>query len=186
MNKKYIITGVLLVLATAAIYSFPAIQTSDDSLKLSFHSAVCIYKNNELIGPCSHNTMMNLGLNWTISSISQVSTASGNMTVIALGNLTSAETNTLTFINSSTENQAISTCGLAPAYGATNWVGNANISISKVFTSTCNNINVNTTALYNHTTNGTANLMFSGKDFASTVTLQSGDQLNVTWYVWVS
>lgn len=187
MNKNFVIAALSIVLATAVIYSFPAVQTSKDSSQLALHSSVCIYKNNEPVGECSHNTMMNKGLNWTISMLSQVAVASGNMSIIALGNLTSAETATLTFLNNTASNQAIADCGMAPAAGTVAWVGAANISISKVFTdASCDNLVVNTTALYNQTANGTALTMFAGKNFAASVTLQSSDQLNVTWYVWVS
>jgi hypothetical protein len=186
MNKNFVIAAILIAFLSVTIYSFP-MNTIEDNSQLAFHSSVCVYKNSELIGPCSHNTMMNTGLNWTIATISQVAVASGNMSIIALGNLTSAETATLTFINNTASNQAIADCGMAPAAGTVAWVGTGNISITKEWTdASCNNLVVNTTALYNQTANGTALTMFAGKNFASSVTLQNGDKLNVTWYVWVT
>jgi len=183
MNKNFVIAVLSIVLAITVIYSFPAVQSSKDSSQLALHSSVCIYKNNEPVGECTHNAMMNIGLNWTRDLIGNGS-ASGQMDVIALGNFTSAETATLTTINNTETNAPIPDCGLEPAEGAYSVVSSSvgNWSISKVFTSTCDDVVVNTTALLNATSSGT---MFAGKNFAAPVTLQSNDQLNVTWFIWV-
>jgi hypothetical protein len=166
---------------------------------LTYTSAVCIYTKpsgattwNLLGGECSHNNVTNAGLNWTIAKISGVKTTTASpATVIALGNYTSAETSTITLINNTANNQAIPDCGLVPVNVTSpidlSTATTANYSVSNVFTdSNCANLIVNTTALYNNTANGTSTLMFAGKNFSASVTLQNGDQLNVTWYVWAS
>lgn len=179
MNKNFVILALLVALVSVTIYSFPAIQTSGDSSQLDVDSSVCIYVNNKPVGECSHNTMTNSGLNWTRDLIGNAAVG-GAMNVIGVGNGTTAESAALTDLNN-----RIADCGLAMAAGtySTTGLGVGNWSITKLFTSTCAGIIVNTTALYNSTAPGT---MFSGKNFSSSVTLQSGDQLNVTWYVWVS
>jgi hypothetical protein len=178
MNKKYLMVGILLVFVLVAIYSFPVVvQTSEDNSKVSIHSSVCIYKNDELIGPCTHNTMMNAGLNWTRDAIGNAGTA-GSMKNIAVGNTTTAETEQASLAGE------IAECGLERAAGTYSVVGTGNWSISKLFTTTgCAGIIVNTTGLFNATSSG---VMFAGKNFTNPVTLQIGDQLNVTWYVWVA
>jgi hypothetical protein len=145
-------------------------------------------------GCMGHNMVTYQGLNWTIRKISGVAGASGTATVLALGNSStkSADEEADTFLNTTTENRAISGCGLDPvtATGANltdlSTATSSNYSVSWVWVSSCNNIIVNQTALYNQTTNNTQLTMFAGKNFSSGVTLQSGDQLNVTWYIWAN
>jgi hypothetical protein len=180
MNKNFVIIALLIALVSVTIYSFPAIQTTKNFSQLGLHSTVCIYKNNELTAPCTHNTMMNSGLNWTRDLIGNAA-ASGTINYIAVGNTTTAETATSTTLPGE-----ITDCSLGRATGTytVQTVSQGNWSISKVFTSNCANAEVvNTTGLFNASSSGT---MFAGKNFAASVTLQNGDQLNVTWYVWVS
>ena len=187
MNKKFVIATILIAFMAVAIYSSTMLQASEDSSNIAIHSSVCIYKNNELIGSCTHNAMMNAGLNWTRDLIGNAGT-SGSVKNIALGNTTTAETITLTSIPGQ-----INDCSLAPAASTYAVVGSSigNFSVTYEWTSSCNNEVVNTTALYNISAPGssctsTNCTMFAGKNFASSVTLQSGDKLNVTWYVWVA
>ena len=179
MNKNFAIVALLVALVAVTLYSFPLVTTRETAKKLSFNSVVCVYKNDEQVGECTHNTMMNTGLNWTRDLIGNAG-ASGAVNVIGLANGTSAEVATLTDLNA-----RITDCGLQLIAGTytVQTVSQGNWSISKVFTSTCANEVVNTTGLYNSTAPGT---MFAGKNFEASVTLQSSDQLNVTWYVWVS
>jgi hypothetical protein len=194
MNKNFVIAALLIALIAIAIYAGSLTINNKDTSHVSavYHTAVVTQLKHDGIwlAPVDqgHNTMMNIGLNWTIDKIFDTATASGNPTVIALGNLTSAETATLTNLNNTATNIAIPDCGLDPKTGTAVRLGSstANASITYVWASTCNSEIVNTTALYNQTTNGTTLTMFAGKNFANSVTLQSGDQLNVTWFVWVS
>ncbi|OGI11558.1 hypothetical protein A3K64_03575 [Candidatus Micrarchaeota archaeon RBG_16_36_9] len=182
MNKNFVIAILSITLMAALIYSFPGIQTSKDSSQLGVHSSVCIYKNNELIAPCSHNTMMNASLNATRDCLGKAAACSAAAyDYIAVGNSSTAENDDLAALPAE-----ITDSGLARAQGTYGLIPQSigNWSISKVFTSSgAVNLIVNTTALLNASSTGT---MFAGKNFASSVTLQSGDQLNVTWYIWVS
>jgi len=178
MNKNFVIATLLVALMAVTVYSFP-IKSESSVPKLEFHSAVCIYKNNDLTAPCTHNAMMNAGLNWTRDLIGNAG-AAGAMKYIAVGNGTNGEVTTQTTLNAE-----IADTGLQRAAGTYAVVGLGNWSISHVFTAGAgaSSLIVNTTGLFNDTSGGT---MFAGKNFANSVTLQAGDQLNVTWYVWVS
>jgi hypothetical protein len=93
MNKNFVIIALLITLVSVTIYSFP-LRTISEAKKLSFNSAVCVYKNGILTAPCMHNAMMNTGLNWTRDLIGNA-IGSNAMKYIAVGNTTTAETVTL-------------------------------------------------------------------------------------------
>lgn len=133
---------------------------------------------------CSRNTLINKGKNHTTSQLASTPSAASATDIIdtiQLANTTPphAEESSLTGV--------ISDCGLAE-YASLSWIeqknntgySNGNISTNYEWTSTCNSVVVNTTALI---TNG--NVYFAGNTFTD-VTLQINDQLNVTWYVWVT
>jgi hypothetical protein len=138
------------------------------------------------------NNITNVGLQWVRDKIAFGTNASGVATTIVLGNGTnpgSAEDPAITTLAG--QQNSSSCCGLIPTTATPQGVGNGNYSVSNLWTVTgCagGNIVINTTALYNQTSNGCtgACLMFAGKNFSSLVTLQNGDQLNVTWYVWAA
>jgi len=187
--NKYAVVAIFVVLVVVAIYSIVQVSMPVMSATVSsvgIGSSVCIYHNGRLIEPCSHNTMTNAGLNWTRDLIGNWSGGTNPMKFIALGNGSTAENSSLTTL----PNQ-INDCGLAIAEGAyaVNQTSSGSWSISKQFTSTCDNIVVNTTALYNQSSSTCGSggcVMFAGKDFSSNVTLMNNDQLNITWYIWVT
>jgi len=80
--------------------------------------------------------------------------------------------------------------GLQPAVGTAAQVTGSpndfgNVSITKTFTCTnCVNTVINGTGLYNSTTL-TDLTMFASANFTS-VTLQTNDQINVTWFLWTT
>jgi len=188
LNKNYVIEAILVAVAVVAIYSAVQVNvpvTSSATSKVGFGSSVCVYLNNQPIGPCTHNAMMNGGLNWTRDLIGNWSGGGSPVKYIALGNGSSAESP-----GDTTLAGQINDCGLAIAEGAYASVNVGNWSISKQFTvSGCagGNITVNSTALYNQSAAScTGNcMMFAGKNFANSVTLMNSDQLNITWYIWV-
>jgi hypothetical protein len=190
MNKNFVIAALLVALVCVTVYSTMQVNVPVTSLvpgTLGIYSSVCIYVNDEQIGDCTHNAMMDVGLNWTRDLIGDAGT-SGSVKNIALGNTTTAETITLTSIPGQ-----INGCVLAPAAGTYAVVGSSkgNFSVTYEWTQNgCPGIVVNTTALYNISAPGssctsTNCTMFAGKNFDNSVTLQNGDKLNVTWYVWV-
>jgi hypothetical protein len=200
MNKNFVIialVALLIALVPAVIYSGTISTNIND--KHSHVSALYetdvvtqVKHNGVWLSPVDqgHNIIPNNGLNWTIAKIFGMTSPSGGgtITVIALGNNSNAEVATLSTINTTTLNSPITDCTLTATSVTPVWVGQANVSLSKLWTSTCALV-VNTTALYNDTVMsgfGTTTIMFAGKNFTSSVTLASGDQLNVTWYVWVT
>jgi hypothetical protein len=131
--------------------------------------------------------MMTGGLNWVKTLIGNWSGGGSPVKFIVLGNTSTAENPADTTLAGQ-----INDCGLAIAEAAYASVGgNGNWSLSKQFTvAGCSggNIVVNTTALYNQTGASCtgACMMFAGKNFSNPVTLMNGDQLNITWYIWVT
>jgi hypothetical protein len=132
---------------------------------------------------CYHNVLANNGKNLTTSQLfSKPSAASATDVVdtMQLGN-TSAP-----LVTSATHPGLIAECGL-DEYASLAWIGvgtatdgNGNVSTNYRWTSTCDGVVVNTTGLLSNT-----NKYFAGNTFTS-VTLQANDQLNVTWYVWIT
>lgn len=132
---------------------------------------------------CYHNVLANNGKNLTTSQLfSKPSSASATDVVntIQLGN-TSAPA-----AASATHPGVIAECGLVE-YASLAWInvgtatdGNGNVSANYKWTSTCNGVVVNTTGLLSNT-----DKYFAGNTFTD-VTLQANDQLNVTWYVWIT
>lgn len=160
-------------------------SSTENSLSsgINYNSIVCVYKNGVLVEPCHHNLLLTAGKNMTRDLLATASNPTGRPTFIALGNGTGTQAvgDTVLATEIGTE------CSLGRAAGTVNYdtanpIGNW--SITKTFTSTCNNAVVNTTALYNATTSAT-NWTFAETTFTST-TLQANDQINITWFVFVS
>jgi len=195
MNKKDLLAIVcVLAITLSFIYSGMVSTNSVNYYKhvsALYETAVTHQvKHNGVWGPIyydGHNLVTSTGLNFSVGKIFGVPNAgAAPFTVIALGNYSNI-TEAMTFINNTASNTAIADCTLTPTNVTTPlYVSLGNVSMSALWTSGCNNEIVNTTALYNYTTNGTSNAMFAGKNFSASVTLQSGDQLNVTWYVWAT
>jgi len=185
LNKNYVIEAILVAVAVVAIYSIVQVNVPLTSAAVSgvdIGSSVCIYLNNQPIGPCTHNAMMDGGRDFVKTLIGNWSGGGNPVKYIALGNGSSAESPT----SQTTLNLEIGDCGLTRAEGAYASVNVGNWSLSKQFTvAGCagGNIVVSTTALFNNSATG---MMFAGKNFSNNVTLMNGDQLNITWYIWVT
>jgi len=183
LNKDFVMGAILATVAALAIFSSTAVTPSTNTFTVT--SAVCVYKNGVLLdNECTHNTMMNTGLNWTRDLIGNAN-GGGAIKNIVLGNTSTAELNSLISLPGQ-----INDCNLTSAAGTFAIVGTGNYSTTYQWTSTCNDHVVNTTALYNVSAPGASCTvdnctMFAGKNFTSPVTLMANDMLNVTWYVWV-
>ncbi|HLC39879.1 MAG TPA: hypothetical protein VJJ76_03285 [archaeon] len=157
---------------------------------------------------CSHNVYTRQGMNMTRDYLFRPGAGLQGINVTSLGvtgnGTAPGQTGTDRCIANGTLGAAGSGCndytnnGLQPAVGSVfDVVGGpsdfGNISISKVFTCTqCTNTGINATGLYNSTTvtAGGANStsvgglsLFAEANFTS-ATLQTNDQINVTWFVW--
>jgi hypothetical protein len=126
----------------------------------------------------------------------------GAFNVISVGIANYSQTALDTCINNATATGKVcsdwTTNGLLQAAGSVFEIGKSggsesvfgNVSISKTFTCTsCSNTVINATGLYNTTTLCSANvagcMMFAEANFTA-ATLQTNDQINVTWFIWTN
>jgi len=186
MNKKATLLGIsaLALLAIWAVFSVsPTI--SDDLYQIfespKYEAVVHVTVERPGVGVIyeysGHNVLTNSGKEFIEQELGDSGSATTEVAnVIALGN-GSAPTATSTSLDSE-----ITGCGLAKATGTYTDDGIGQWNITKQFTSTCNNELVNTTALYT----SASSTMFAGDAFSSGVTLQSGDQITVTWNIQIT
>ncbi len=130
---------------------------------------------------CSHNTITTEGKNHIRKALGNNELGATAFKYLAVGNGTAAAAGDTSL------NSEITDCGLARAAGtytadavAGNW------SQQYQWTSTCDNIIVNTTGLFNASTAGATDTILADADFSASVTLQTGDKLNVTYITWVT
>lgn len=165
------------VLFLASSLSFIETEKTQDvgSTTIEYHSNVCVWKNGVLLG-CTPNVLTNTGKDLIKDYIGGAA-AGAKVDFIGISNGTPPAA------GSTTLNNEITTCGFARAAGSyvSRSESNGNWSFSKVFTSTCNSILVNTTGIFNASSAG---VLFAGNTFTD-ATLQSNDQLNVTWFIWI-
>ena len=126
-----------------------------------------------LMDECDNNVITNDGLNH-IKYLIGSGVSSGAVDYIALGNGTAPTT------SSTNLSEEITNCGLSRSQGTYLSNGVGNWSIYKTFTSTCNNVVVNTTALFNATSGG---IIFAGDNFTD-VNMQNGYQIQIYWTIW--
>src|SRR5271157_3596246 len=125
MKKDFALGALVATIAVAAILSFSPIASTAGAYgnhnSNIYTSRVCVYHTNaagmlqkDSPGCMGPNNITYMGLNWTWDKIFGAITLSGMPTVIALGNSStySAELPTAQYINSTTEANAISGCGL--------------------------------------------------------------------------
>jgi hypothetical protein len=189
MNKKYVLISMAIVAITATLMYGGAVYNSyKDFNKLAVTSAVCVYKNDVCIncnpdGTCPHNLVTTAGLNWVVDKIS-LGNGTGTTTGIVVGN------GTAEVAGDTSLSGQINGCNLAPAAATVaKLAGQANYSATYEWTAGagCGAVVVNITALYNTSSPGASCgagcVDFAEKSFTS-VSLNSADRLNVTWFVW--
>lgn len=129
---------------------------------------------------CGHNLLMNEGKNFIEEEIGNGTASTNIVDVMFLGNGTTWGTSDMTV-----HTGEIIECGLGAATGlSANDIGNGNWSFTNTWTSSCAGVIVNTTGL-NCSACAEGTEFFAGNNFTS-VTLQTNDQINVTWYVFVT
>ncbi len=176
------------------------VSENEGTASLTYHAKVCktvtrTDGSTEDLG-CSKNLFNTDGMNFTRDRISFLSNnATMNLVdVIAIANKTTATTNCAAA-------QAATDAILCGEYGAQCGLGRAtadavrlngsaatsgNWSITREFTSTCASADINATGLFNSTTNASTGEVFFAQNTFSTATLNSGDKINVTWFIWVT
>ena len=177
MNKMYILGISLLLVAIFAVTVLPGINTTVQAQGLAYNAEVCVYKNNELVD-CSHNVLYDTGAEEIEQYLGNTGGSGDAFDWIQLCNATAGCAQPTA--GGGTFNEMNPDCGVNSSSGAYASVGNGNWTISAVFTSTCDNIETNVTRLRNN-----AGDAFAGNNF-SLVTLQTDDQINVTWTIWVT
>jgi hypothetical protein len=173
-----------LLVAIALILAGTLISTSITPASMSssaekigspirYNANVCIYKNGELV-ECTHNLITNAGKEMIENDLKNSATVTVNQIAIA--------NNTVPQSPSDTALQGEwTTCGLSKATAGIIDNGIGNWSLTYQWTSTCDNSIVNATGIYD----SVSNTLFAETTF-TTVTLQNGDKLNVTYTIWVS
>lgn len=186
MDKKIVFGGLGILAVTIVLFNLIAFIPTESSstatntfTKGSSITIEVIREGKVIDREESHNVFYNIGANNTRDILGN-GASYGAFNNISLCNA-SAGCTTPAAAASETFNQ-YSSCGLSPAAGtyATVVSSNGNWTINKVFTATCDNILTNTTRLMNSTGG-----LFAGAAF-TIVTLQTNDQLNLTWNNWVA
>jgi hypothetical protein len=190
--KVQLLGILLLMLAVGTVSAMLSItQTQNAESGINYHSQVCIEKNDDLVG-CSHNLLMDDGRDMIRDLM--IGSKTGTIGYIALCNSSNSTADVNgdncaypTISDVALKGEIVGRCGLGRATAGVSNAGTSNITLSYTFTSTCDNILINKTALYNISAgcSGADHCMFAANNF-TTVTLQTNDQLTVTWYVWVT
>lgn len=186
-------TIALMIFSAAMFISAPV--TIIETIHTPFiRGHVCVYVNGE-IHECDENIVTNAGKNNTrdILTFFNITPEDGRVngsTVIALSTTATADSNTTTDCAGE-----VAASGLTRSSGIVNYetiedprgpdatIAVGNWSISRQFTATATVVDVQMTCLHNHTTNGAAGDMLFAYDTFSTVTLNSDDTINITWFI---
>lgn len=189
MNKPlWGILGLILFVELGLVSMvFPLHEVNPSEGGLNYGSSVCIHKNGELID-CKPNTLTDIGKEMIETLLT--TTNGAVLDTIALCNSTNVTGDGGG--DGCEQPQAGDTyldgeyysCGLARAAGSLADQGTGNFSYAHTFTATCDGLMTNVTALYNKT-GAVGSTYFAGNNFTG-VTLDTDDQLTVTWYVWVN
>ena len=187
MNEKYIFGLVVVattIFATFSIVSDLLIGSSPISgASLTYNTMVCIYKNGELVAPCSHNLVTTVGK----EHLEQCLGAAGCGTPTAFTNLTVGNCTNGVDVGHTTlcngQDWTNGACVMGPANvtdgptyvsaGAGAW------NVTATWESQCDDVNVSATGMYNNTH------LFAENTFTP-VMLQTSDQINVTWGIWIT
>lgn len=180
---------VLVILSVSPMISTNVTNPSEEGLKYS--SSVCVEKNGELIS-CSPNTITNVGKNMIQDMLTAPGTQTTEIKYIALCNNTNqSDDGGALACNQTKQTDTVLlaeyfACNLERGTATLSFdTSRGNISYANTFTSTCDNVTTNVTALFNSSSSGTTGSYFAGNNFTA-VTLETDDQLTVTWYIWVT
>ncbi len=168
----------LPVFVLLAFMVFAANQSYDaqtNNIAVKYTSKVCVSVNGELKG-CTHNVLTDSGRQMIKNFLRGLTPQTANISVIALGN-GSAPTASSTVLDSE-----ITGCGLDNVTAINNNINNTAWDLSYQWTSTCDNIVVNTTAIFNATADGIGSTMFAGATITSS-TLQNTDKIQVNYTI---
>jgi hypothetical protein len=194
MDKKRMI-GILAIVGIATAFAVYGgayvgnlVATGGSSLgdigqPVKYGSMVCAFKNGELVG-CHHNALTDVGKIHVTNRL--INGASAATSYIAVGNCSGATCAGASSQILPQEINASTGCPNFNAYNDVTPITNATKGLwiwSALWTADCSNLVVNETGIYN---GSSARTLFAAANFTSPVTLQTNDQLNVTWVVYVA
>jgi hypothetical protein len=186
------LVGTSYAILSSHVYSIA--ETGGEVQGIKYTGTVCkqVTRANGVEEPqfCDHNILFLVGKNFTTSQLFSAPSAAGAtpITNISLGNGTSAINQIYTPANFG----GIPDCGLDPT-DTLSWINipnstsgyidsSGNVSANYKWTSTCGS---GTGERVNQTLIGLTTNAFAANTFTD-VYLQANDQLNVTWYVWIT
>ncbi|MCX6776345.1 MAG: hypothetical protein NT130_05870 [Candidatus Micrarchaeota archaeon] len=123
---------------------------------------------------CNHNLITNTGKNMSVCDLFGIATygTTNQWTQIALGQNVTAMAATDTALSG-----IYSTCNLGIAGGTAALVATGNVSVSNIWTSSCDAQTITAAALYNAT-----NSKLAAEAVVTSATLNNGDKLTLTYY----
>lgn len=169
-------------------------STSEDGGSfIKYGASLCIYVNGEEL-ECKKNLFTDFGKNLTraalIGSTDITGAAATNITeYIALANCTTTAITGEQVDICGSASGVWSTCGMSRAAATQrNTTSNCqlatcpgNWTVTNEFTSTCANVTINATGLYDQSAGSN---LFAQANF-TTATLETNDKINITWFIWV-
>lgn len=193
-KQKFAISAIFIV-SIAAVFGVNALQTTPVTGKsakesLEYNNVVCVYKNDIMVD-CAHNTVTYTGMNHTRDNLmgTITTTAAASLDTLELStNATAAESGETDCGSAVSGNgldiSAADTVALigAPDTSDTDFA-QGNFSVSKKWTATGTQADIASVCLTNSTSN---NIHFARAVLSSTVNLENGDTLNVTYFTKVS
>jgi len=180
--KKFILPVFALVLLVSVLaFSMNSNQSTDDSISITYHSNVCkqvTRADGTIEEPdCGHNLLYTSGKELIETYLGDTGGSSDEVDQISLCDAAvGCET---PVVGASETFSVLADRGLEETTGTYASVGDGNWTISNTFTAT-GSVSTNVTRLQN-----TAGTNFAGNEF-TLVSLESGDQLSITWNIWVS
>ncbi|MFH0890311.1 MAG: hypothetical protein V1836_04215 [Candidatus Aenigmatarchaeota archaeon] len=174
-----VVSGIVFGYLVTTISSVPIVASLDNSgQSISYTGVVCVYVNGKEL-QCHHNLFTNMGKN-IVKDLLISADGLANVTYLGISNTTVTQAASGTDVVLQGE---YASCGFArtSALYNTNTISVGNWTVMKEFTSTCDNMPINGTGLYN---SSAGSFLFAENTF-TTATLQTNDKINITWFIWV-
>ena len=186
MTKKKLLLIPVFLLAIVGVFAFAMIplsmdNSSPDSISIEYNSNVCktVTRADGTVEPteCSHNLLFTSGKELIEKYLGDTGGAvDDEVDLISLCNA-AIGCDEPTAAGTEAFNE-LATLGLSETAGSYSSVGEGNWTISNTFQAT-GSVSTNVTRLSNSDT------VFAGNSF-TLVSLESGDELSISWNIWVS
>ena len=177
LKTKYLLIPIVAFMLGILTSNIIPSSTPAVSEGILYHGVVCVQTSTGF-KECNHNIIVNNGKEYIEKLLVGQATAGAKQ--IALGNSSS----TLQPTDTALPNEFANGCSLTNATGAYVDAGTGQWNITYQWTSGCDSVLLNSTALYNATA-GSNPVLFAEATFTGT-TLSNNDKINVTWGIYVS